>query len=175
MKDLLRQKVAVQESILTLLNNQIKLEAQSSASYLAMAAWCDQNGYDGSASFFYSQSDEERTHMLKLFHFVSDMGGVAVSAAVKSPQSEFSALRDVFELALESEINVSESIHQIVAACRKANDFATENFMQWFVKEQIEEEFIARRALELFDMLDNDPRSLLMIDERIGKIKYSAV
>lgn len=173
MKDLLRQKMAVQESILAMLNKQVKLEAQSSAAYLAMASWCDQNGYDHSASFFYDQSNEERAHMLKLFHYISDMGGVAVSPEIKPSQAEFGSLREVFETAMESEINVTESINQIVGACRKANDFATENFMQWYVKEQIEEEFVVRRALELFDMLGEEPTALLMIDERISKIEYN--
>ena len=173
MKDLMRQKVAVQENILSLLNMQVKLESQSSAAYLAMGAWCDQHGYDHSAKFFYDQSQEERAHMLKLFHYVSDMGGHAEVAAISAPQSEFSSLREVFEVALESEISVTESINQIVTTCRKASDFATENFMQWFVKEQVEEEFVARKALEFFEMLGDDPASLLTIDERILKIKYS--
>lgn len=174
MKDLMRQKVAVQEQILGMLNKQIKLEAQSAAAYLAKASWCDQNGFDNSATFFYNQSNEERTHMLKLFHFVSDMGGVASVPSTDEPQSSFSSLREAFEYSLDNEISVTESIHQIVAACRKAGDFATENFMQWFVKEQIEEEFVARKAIELFDMLGDDAASLLMIDERILKISFSA-
>ncbi|MEO9966217.1 MAG: ferritin [Reichenbachiella sp.] len=173
MKDLMRQKVAVQDNVLSMLNKQVKLEAQSSAGYLAMAAWCDQHGFDHSAKFFYEQSNEERGHMLRLFHYISDMGGQPTVAAINAPQNEFSSLREVFETALESEINVTESINHIVAACRKSGDFATENFMQWFVKEQVEEEFIARKALELFDMLGDDPASLLLIDERILKISYT--
>lgn len=173
MKDLMRQKVAVQDNILQLLNAQIKLEGQSSASYLAMAAWCDQNSFDNCAKFFYDQSNEEREHMLRLFHYVSDMGGVAQSPAIAAPQTDYSSLRELFESSLEQEINVSESINQIVGACRKSSDFATENFMQWFVKEQVEEEFVVRRALDYFEMLGDDPASLLMIDERIGKISYS--
>lgn len=173
MKDLMRQKVAVQDSILKMLNSQIKLEAQSSAVYLAMAAWCDQNSFDHCAKFFYDQSNEEREHMLRLFHYVSDMGGVAQSPAISAPQGDYASLRELFETSLEQEINVTESINQIVAACRKAGDFATENFMQWFVKEQVEEEFVVRRALDYFEMLGEEPTALLMIDERIGKISYS--
>ncbi|MBU2913841.1 MULTISPECIES: ferritin [Reichenbachiella] len=172
MKDLLRQRVAVQDSIIKKLNNQVKLEAQASAAYLAMAAWCDQNAYDHSAKFFYEQSSEEREHMMKLFHYISDMGGIAVSPAVAGSQSEFSSLKEVFETALENEINVTESINQIVSDCRKNNDFATENFMQWFVKEQVEEEFVIRRILDYFEMLGEDPKSLLMIDERVGGVSY---
>lgn len=172
MKDLLRQRVVVQDSIMKKLNAQVKLEAQSSAAYLAMAAWCDQNSFDNCASFFYEQSNEERDHMLKLFHFISDMGGIPTSPAISEVQSDFSSLKEVFEIALESEINVTESINQIVADCRKANDFATENFMQWYVKEQVEEEFVVRRILEYFEMLGEDPKSLLMIDERVKSVSY---
>ncbi len=172
MKDLMRQRVAVQDSIISKLNKQIKLEGQASAKYLAMAAWCDQNGFDHSASFFYSQSNEEREHMLKMFHYVSDMGGVAVSPAIAEPAAEYGSLREVFEAALESEINVTESINDIVGTCRKSNDYATENFMQWYVKEQVEEEFVIRRILELFEMLGEEPMQLLMIDERVKSITY---
>lgn len=172
MKDILRQSTSISEDLSQLLNKQIQLEAQSSAAYLAMAAWCDANGYDNSATFFYSQSDEERQHMLKIFKYMSDMGGRPTSPIVNASNHDYSTLREVFETALEQEITVSESINFIVSACRKANDFATEEFMMWFVKEQVEEEFVARRAVELLDMLTDDPNGLLLFDERVSKISY---
>lgn len=173
MKDLLRQRVTVADSIVKKLNDQIKMEAQASSAYLAMGAWCDQNGYDHSAKFFFEQSAEEREHMMKLFHFVCDMGGVVVTPATAVPQSDFGSLKEVFETAMDNEVSVTESINQIVAECRKSSDFATENFMLWFVKEQVEEEFVIRRILEYFDMLGEDAKSLLMIDERVGSVSFS--
>ena len=172
MKDLIRQKITVQEAVVDLLNKQVKLEAQSSAAYLAMGAWCDRHGYDHSAQFFYNQSDEERTHMLKIFHYISNMGGQAQVPTVNAPQHDFSSFRELFEVALEAEISVTTSINKIVMTCRKSDDFSTENFMQWFVKEQVEEEFVMRKALGLFDMLEDNPESLLLIDERVSKIEY---
>lgn len=174
MKDLIRRKSVVQENILNLLNKQIKLEAQASASYLAMAAWCSQNNFHNSGKFFFEQSDEERAHMMKIFHFVNDMGGNAVSPEVASPRSDFSSLREIFELALENEIAVTESIHQLVSACRKCDDYATENFLQWFVTEQIEEEAVVRNILDYFEMIGEEPMALLMIDERIKKASETA-
>ncbi|WP_109829419.1 ferritin [Reichenbachiella versicolor] len=170
MKDLMRQRVGVQENIMSLLNKQIKMEAQASATYLAMAAWCEQNSFDNSAAFFYAQSNEERDHMLKIFHYVSEVGGVAVSPEISAPKSEYGSLREVFETTLEHEIAVTESIHQIVGACRKANDYAAENFLQWFVKEQVEEELTVKRILDYFEMLGEEPMALLMIDERVAKV-----
>ncbi len=172
MKDILRRHHVLKEEIVTVLNRQIKMEAYSSSAYLALAAWCDVRGYDNSAEFFFNQSDEERKHQLKLFHYLCDMECNAVSPTVGETEHEFGSLREVFEKALEHEIAVSDSIHEIVGECRKYNDIATEEFMSWFVQEQIEEEYVARRALELFDVLGEDKIALGMFEERILNIKY---
>ncbi len=172
MKDLMRQRTSIKPDIVDILNEQVRIEATASAAYLAMAAWCDQHGWDYSAEHFYTQADEERMHMLKLFRYVSDMGAAALSPKVGEVQHDFSSLRDVFETALESEIHVTESINKVVAACRNVNDFATESFMQWYVLEQTEEEYVARRALELFDIMGDSGMDLILIDERIPKIVY---
>lgn len=172
MKDLLRRHRVLKEEIVEIINRQIKMEAHSSASYLAMAAWCDVRGYDNSADFFFNQSDEERKHQLKLFHYLCDMECDAISPTVGESEHDFGSLREVFEKALEHEIAVSDSIHEIVQECRKYNDVATEEFMRWFVMEQIEEEYVARRALELFDVLGEDKIALGMFEERILEVKY---
>ena len=173
MKDLLRQSTSVDEAVSDLINKQIKMEAQSSYAYLGMAAWCDMNGWENSADFFYTQSDEERIHMLKLFRYLADAGAVPVPPTVEPASSDYASLREVFEAALEAEIAVTTSINTIVSMCRQKNDFATESFMQWFINEQIEEEFVARRALELIDLLGTDNQGLIMFDERVNSISYT--
>ena len=174
MKDILRRHHVLKDEIVDILNKQVKIEAHSSAAYLAMAAWCDVRGYDNSAEFFFKQSDEERGHQLKLFHYIVDMECDAISPSISDSQHDFGSLREVFEKALEMEIAVSDAIHEIVAACRKYNDVATEEFMRWFVQEQIEEEYVARRALELFDVLGEDKLALGMFEERILDVSYDA-
>lgn len=174
MKDILRRHSVLNDAIVAIINRQIKMEAHSSAAYLAMAAWCDVRGYDNSAEFFFNQSEEERKHQLKLFHYLCDMECDAVSPTVGETQHDFGSLREVFEKALEHEIAVTDSIHEIVGETRKVNDIATEEFMRWFVQEQIEEEYIARRALELFDVLGEDKIALGMFEERILGITYDA-
>lgn len=174
MKDLIRQKAFISQEAARLLNRQVELEAYASAAYLAMAAWCDQHGFDNSAHHFYLQSDEERKHMLKLFHYVSDMGGTVQVPQTPAVRTDFTSLRDVFEAALESEIRVTEAINALVTASRKQNDFATESFLQWYVREQVEEEYVARRALELFDLMGTSGTDLILLDERIPKIVYRA-
>lgn len=172
MKDLLRLKSSLTEEIESVLNEQIKLEAKSSANYLAMAAWCDRNGLDNSANFFYKQSDEERNHMLKLFKYISDLGGRAITPEVKDIPQEFQSFKDVFEKALEQEIQVTQAINKMVDKCHKAKDFTTINFLQWFLNEQIEEEYVARRALELFDVIGEEGIGRFTIDREIPNIAY---
>lgn len=157
------------------LNKQIDREAQSSTNYLAAAAWCNAQGYDHSADFFFKQAEEEREHMLKIFKYVCDMGGLPKAPAVKQGHTGFDSLRAVFEMALESEMKVTDSINEIVNIARKEKDHRTENFMQWFVQEQVEEEFITRRAVELFDLMGEDKLAIFMIDERIPKIEYKSI
>lgn len=172
MKDLIRLRTSLSEEIETILNDQIRLEAKSSATYLAMAGWCDRNGFDHSANFFFAQAEEERSHMLKIFKHVTDIGGRAISPEVMNVPQEFSSFRNVFEDALEQEIKVTQSINNIVDRCHKVKDYSTATFLQWFLNEQIEEEYVARRALELFDVIGEEGVGKYMIDKNIPKIKY---
>lgn len=154
-----------------LLNQQISMEAKSSAIYLAMASWCDVNGYRNSADYFYDQAEEERGHMLKIFHYLNDAGGRAVHPELTEIQHNFISLREVFEMALKQEIKVSHAIHRIVEHCWDNQDIATFHFMQWFVQEQIEEETTARQILDAFDVIGEASVGLYFIDKEIGKLK----
>jgi ferritin len=172
MKDLLRLRTSLSEEIETALNEQIKREAHSSAVYLAMGSWCDRHGFDNSANFFYKQSDEERGHMKKIFKYVLDLGGQAISPEITNIQQDYDSFRAVFEQALEQEIAITQSINRIVAKCHQVQDFTTVAFLQWFLTEQVEEEYIARRALELFEVIGEEGVGQYMIDKQIAKIGY---
>lgn len=150
------------------------MEAEASAKYLAMASWCDRNGFKNSASYFLRQSDEERGHMLKIFNYLLTVGGTAVSPSVPEVEQEYPSFRSIFEAALKSEISVTHAINRIVTASRAEEDYATENFLQWFVTEQIEEEDNARRALELFDVIGEEGTGRYQIDKAIGKLGGAA-
>ncbi|MRX47898.1 MULTISPECIES: ferritin [Pedobacter] len=173
MKDLVRHKSLLSTEIESSLNQQIKKEAHSSSLYLAMASWCDRNGFDCSAQYFYDQSEEERKHQMKLFHYVLDMGGTAISPDINNIKIEYMSFREVFEDALEQEIAITQSFKNIAAKCHKEQDFVTLEFLNWFFKEQREEEFKARRALELFDLIGEAGTGRWEIDRHIAKIKYS--
>lgn len=170
MKDLARQKIGINIEVMDMLNEQISKEAHSSSSYLAMASWCDQHGLTNSAKFLYDQSEEEREHMLKIFRFINDNGGTAFAPEVKSILHDFNSLEEIFETALDQEITITKSIHELVMRTRKVQDLTSEYFLQWFVQEQMEEEQKIRRILELFDLMGNEGIALKMIDERVTDI-----
>lgn len=146
------------------------MEGKSSAYYLSMASWCEKEGYANSAGFLYAQSEEERQHMLKLFGYVNEAGGHARQPEITGIQHTFTSLREVFEHMLEHEIRVTLSIHNIVDECLQAKDYSTFNFMQWYVTEQREEEMLARRVLEIFDLVGEEGVGLWTIDTEIGKL-----
>lgn len=172
--DVSKYKCALSQETEQLLNKQVAREAKSSANYLAMASWSDAKGYKYAASFLYDHAEEERAHMLKLFHYINDVGGHALHPTITDVQHNFSSLREIFELVLVHEVEVSQAIHHLVNHCLACKDFATFNFLQWFLNEQIEEEITARRNLEFFDVIGEPGIGLYMIDKEIGSFKERA-
>lgn len=146
------------------LNDQIAKEASSSQFYLAMASWAEGNGLNGTAKFMYKHSDEERFHMLKLVKFVNERGGTAIIPGLENPPTEFKTLTNVFELLLEHELMVTDSINGVVDVCLKEKDYTTHNFMQWYVSEQLEEEALARTILDKLKLIGGDSGALYMFD-----------
>ncbi len=152
------------KKMIALLNKQIELEGQASHVYLAMGSWAEVQGYDGISKFLYHHSDEERMHMLKLFHFINERGGHAMAPTLKSVPNEYKSVNEVFELLLKHEVKVSNEINNLVDACLKEKDFATHNFLQWYVAEQIEEERLARTVLDKLKLIGNDKGGLYLFD-----------
>lgn len=169
-KQQITAKRSLTEETEQLLNQQIVMEGKSSASYLSMASWCEMTGYENSANFLYAHSEEERMHMIKLFHYINEAGGHALQPSITDIKHHYNSLREVFETILEHEIAVTNSINGIVDHCYKIQDYTTMNFLQWYVTEQREEEILARRAVELFDLIGEDGVGLWTIDKEIGNL-----
>jgi ferritin len=146
------------------LNEQVVKEGSSSQFYLAMASWAEGNGLNGTAQFLYKQSDEERFHMLKLVKFINERGGQAIIPGVEIPPVEFRDLVHVYELLLEHEIAVTESINELVDVCLQEKDYSTHNFVQWYVSEQLEEEAQARTILDKLKLIGSDKGGMYMFD-----------
>ena len=150
------------------LNKQVLMEAESSQAYLAIASWSDiQPGLQGVTEFFYKQSDEERVHMLKLIRFINERGGFAAIPALQQPMVTFQSLQRVFEEFLKHELKVSNSINDLVHLALTEKDYATHNFLQWYVNEQMEEERVARTLNEKLEMISDDKGGLYLFDRDI--------
>ena len=150
------------------LNRQVLMEAQSSQAYLAMASWADiQPGLKGVTQFFFKHSDEERMHMLKLITYINERGGFAVVPALEQPTLTFVSLKKAFEELFKHEIKVSESINELVDISLSEKDYATHNFLQWYVNEQIEEEKLARECNDKLEMIGDDKSGLYLFDRDI--------
>ncbi|MBK8685215.1 MAG: ferritin [Chitinophagaceae bacterium] len=150
------------------LNKQVMLEASSSQAYLAMASWAEiQPGMDNVAEYFYMQSEEERIHMLKLMRFINERGGYALVPALAQPIVTFKSLKNMFESFLQHEVEVSNSINELVDLTLKEKDYATHNFLQWYVSEQIEEEKSARILNDKLELIGEDKSGLYLFDRDI--------
>lgn len=164
---MLTQKV---ESILVA---QIEKEGYSSNLYLAMASWAEAEGLEGISQWLYAQADEERMHMLKFVHYVNERGGKGIIPAFNQPPVSYSSVKDMFKEVLKHEQFVSASINEIVAVCIAEKDFTTQNWVQWFVNEQIEEEKNAQAILDKLKLVGDG--SLYLFDRDIMGMRGSAV
>ena len=156
-------KEKVQEAII----DQIKKEEYSSRLYLAMASWCERNGYQGAGNFLYAHSDEERMHMLKLVHYLNDRGGYAKLLDIEQPPQEFESLQKVFEEILKHEQYITASINDLYEVCVNEKDYTTANFLQWYITEQIEEESLVNTILDKMKLAGNDKSGQFHIDKEL--------
>ncbi|MBT8281002.1 MAG: ferritin [Muriicola sp.] len=152
------------------LNEQIRVEAESSQVYLAMASWAEVKGLEGISLFMYRHSDEERMHMLKLIKYVNERGGHAHITNLKAPKKSFGSFQKMFQELYEHEIFVSQSINELVHVALEEKDYATHNFLQWYVAEQIEEEALARNILDKINLIGNDKGGLYLFDRDVQQI-----
>ncbi len=155
------------------LNNQIKLEAESSQIYLSMASWAETKGLVGTSAFLYQHSDEERMHMLKLVKFVNERGGQAIIPELKQPPISFDSVQTVFKNILDHEIYVTQAINSVIDTCLLEKDHTTHNFMQWYVSEQIEEENLARTIMDKLSLIGNDKGGLYLFDRDMESLSAS--
>lgn len=148
-----------------ILVKQIQKEAYSSFLYLAMASWAEAEGIQGTSEWLYQQAEEEKMHMLKFIHYVNERGGKAIVPAIQQPPTDFDSVRHLFDEVLKHEEYITASINEIVAVCIAEKDFTTQNWVQWFVTEQIEEEASVRSIKDKLKLLGDG--NLYLFDKDI--------
>jgi len=134
------------------LNDQMTREAYQAQVYLAFASWAEVNGFPGIATFLYKHMDEERQHMFKFLKFINDRGGKCKIQAIDAPPDDPKDINDCLQRTLQHEIDNSASIDVIVNLAHEDKDWATFNFAQWFVREQIEEETLVNDLLDKLNL-----------------------
>ena len=149
------------------LSEQIRKEEYSSRLYLAMAIWCEANGYPGAATFLYEHAEEERMHMLKLVHYVNDRDGQAKLLDVEVPPLNYNSVLKIFTEILKHEKSITESINNLYQVTVDEKDYTTANFLQWYITEQVEEESLFSTILDKIKLIGNDKAGMFHIDKEL--------
>jgi ferritin len=152
------------------LNEQIEPEGYASFLYLSMASWCDKEGLEGCTKFMHRQSAEEREHMLKIFHYLSEVDAHALTPEIKQAPHEFDSVQEMFKEVYAHEQKVTNSIHKLMNIAVNENDYTTHNFLQWYIEEQREEEDLMRKILDKIKIIGDGPSSLYYIDNEIAAV-----
>ena len=150
------------------LNEQIKQEINSAYIYLAMSAYCESINMPGCARWLKVQWQEELEHSMKLFHYMYDRGGRVTLQAIDRPQADYASVKDVFTQVLAHEQKVTALINALFGVAVKENDYATQIEVQWFIKEQVEEEKHATEILDTLKIAGESGPSLIMLDRHLG-------
>ena len=155
----------VQDSI----NAQLNLELYSSYIYLAMSAYFESLNLKCMAQWMRIQTQEELAHGAKFLDFLNERGGRVLLQEIKGPKTEWDSPLEAFQDAYRHECLVSSQINEIVDLSIHEKDHATNNFLQWFVSEQVEEEASVLEIAEKLKLVGDNPTALFMIDQELGR------
>jgi ferritin len=154
--------------VLDAITRQIANEFAASFSYLSMAGWCEHHKYMGAGRWLRAQSQEEHGHAMKLFDFVLARNHPVALPGIEQPRSDFGSIAEVFERALVQEQEVSRQIDALYELAFQEKVFAAMAALQWFITEQVEEEKTVREIVAKFQMVKDDPSSILDLDRELG-------
>ncbi|MBQ1976611.1 MAG: ferritin [Clostridia bacterium] len=157
-----------------LLNNQINKEFYSAYLYLEFSNYFKAKGLDGFANWYMIQAQEERDHALLFYQYLQNNNMPVTLEAIDSPKREFADNMAVLKAGLEHEEYVTSLIHDIYAAAYEVRDFRAMQFLDWFVKEQGEEETNANDLITKLELFGSDPKSLYMLNQELGARVYTA-
>ena len=157
-----------------LLNEQINKEFYSAYLYLEFSNYFKEKGLDGFANWYMIQASEERDHAMLFYQYLQNNNAEVTLLAIDNPTREFSSHMDVLRAGLAHEEYVTSLIHDIYAEAYAVKDFRTMQFLDWFVKEQGEEETNANDMITKMELFGSDPKSLYMLNQELAARVYSA-
>lgn len=164
----------INEKVAALLNEQINKEFYSAYLYLDMNNFFEDRGLDGFANWYKIQAQEERDHAMLFYQHMQNNDLKVTLGAIAQPDKVFNCDVDVLKAGLAHEEFVTASINNIYSAAYKAKDFRTMQFLDWFIKEQGEEETNARDMITKMELFGSDPKSLYMLNQELAGRVYTA-
>ena len=173
-KDLMEDSKMMNERVHELLNDQINKEFYSAYLYLDFSNYFKAKGLDGFANWYMIQAQEERDHAMLFYQFLQNEGKKVTLKAIDQPNKELKSDMAVLEAGLEHEKYVTSLINDIYAEAYGVRDFRTMQFLDWFVKEQGEEETNANDLITKMELFGSDPKSLYMLNQELGARVYTA-
>ena len=162
------------QKVHTLLNEQINKEFYSAYLYLEFSNYFEREGLDGFANWYRIQAMEERDHAMLFYQYLQNNNALVTLEAIAKPEKEISSHMSVLKAGLEHEEYVTSLINEIYAAAYAVKDFRTMQFLDWFVKEQGEEETNANDLISKMELFGDDPKSLYMLNSELGARVYTA-
>lgn len=162
------------KKVSTLLNDQINKEFYSAYLYLDFANFFEAKGLEGYANWYKIQAQEERDHAMLFYQYLQNNGDKVILEGIGKPNVVCTELMDPLKESLKHEEYVTELIHNIYAAAQSVNDFRTIQFLDWFVKEQGEEETNANNMITKMDLFGSDAKGLYMLDAEMKTRIYAA-
>ena len=157
-----------------LLNAQINKEFYSAYLYLEISNYFEERGLDGFANWYKVQAQEERDHAMLFFTYLQNNNAKVTLDAIAKPDVKLEADMDALTASLNHELYVTSLINDIYAAAYEVKDFRTMQFLDWFVKEQGEEEENANDLISKMELFGSDPKSLYMLNQELGTRVYAA-
>ncbi|MGB8645040.1 MAG: ferritin [Anaerolineae bacterium] len=151
------------------INEQIRAEMYSANLYLSMSAYFEANNLPGLANWMRVQFQEEQSHALKFFDYLFERGGRGVIGALDQPPSDFESPLDIFQKAYAHEQKVTGLINKLYELALKENDYPSQFLLQWYIKEQVEEEKNASTIVEELKQIGPIQGLILHLDHRLGK------
>ena len=156
------------------LNEQLNRELHSAYLYLGMSAQANALGLRGAGNWFYVQYQEETSHATRLYKYLLEQGASVELAAIEKPKAAFSSLLAMVEATLNHERFITQSINELMDLAVSEKDYATQILLQWYVKEQVEEESNDSDLVTMLKMAGNSAGTLLMVDKQLGKRVFKA-
>ena len=162
------------KKVAQLLNEQVNKEFYSAYLYLDFSNFYERAGLKGFANWYKIQAQEERDHALLFYQYLQNNNELVTLEAIAKPDVELKELMDALKAGLAHEEYVTSLIHTIYAAAYEEHDFRTMQFLDWFVKEQGEEETNANDLITKMELFGSDPKSLYMLDQELAARVYTA-